>query len=672
MRTLMHVSAVLALTVTACDKKEEITEPGPELRRFENCSETQDYLAEVMLNAALQYQYSYYWGWGVDDVSIEAGSDESGSNSGPSDYSTTNVQEEGVDEIDLVKSDGQYIYVAQDKGVHIVDSWPVEESHKLATINLEGWARGLFLKEDKLVVFEHIYNNGIDGFNSYGNIRINVIDISDRSNPAILKQIDIDGYLADGRMIGEDVYAVVNHWSSLPQELWELVYNSSIELPEVNWNLSDEELEADIAQKRAEATEMLREPIQELAQNVDIDEILPKWRLGSEQEVESIHSCENLYRPSQVSQFNVLSLVHLDLEEDTANAQGLLSEGWTIYASQENLYVAQSGQWWWWGFGDTDMNSHIHKFSLNAGEEPSYSASGSVPGWLYDQFAMSEYEGHLRVASTDFDWWSGSSDNDNDAGNNITILRDDAKGTLRETGSIHGIAPGERIFASRMMGHRGYMVTFRQVDPLYTLDLSDPTDPHVVGELKIPGYSAYLHPINENYLLAVGMDGEDDGTLNGLAINLFDVSDFSDPKLKYQHTLNSEGWSWSESLWDHHAFTFHRDVLSIPAYSWNYDNEEGYEYFSGIMSFAIDAESGIEEIGRVDHSSLISGSECLYENWYGEYYEGCDAWYYRPYVRRSLYIEDNVFSLSNYGLKVTDLIMPDDEIAEVLFYPVSE
>jgi uncharacterized secreted protein with C-terminal beta-propeller domain len=368
-----------------------------------------------------------------------------------------------------------------------------------------------------------------------------------------------------------------------------------------------------------------------------------------------------------------LSVLHLDIEEDEINAQGLISDGWTVYASRENLYIAQSGRWWWWGWGEVDMSSHIHKFSLTAGQAPTYSASGSVPGWLYDQFAMSEYDDHLRVASTDYDWWMGSSEEGaSQAGNNITVLYDDGKKTLQEKGSITGIAPGERIFASRMMEEEGYMVTFRQVDPLYTIDLSDHSNPRIMGELKIPGYSAYLHPIDENHLLAVGMDGTEDGTLTGLAINLFDVSDFSNPQLMFQHTLTSEGWSWSESLWDHHAFTFHRGVLTIPAYSWNYSEDEGYDLFSGTLSFAVDLDEGITEIGRVDHASLISGSQCLYEIWYGEYYNDCNSWYYQPYVRRSLYIEDNLFSLSNYGLKVNNLNNPAEEITDVLFYPAAE
>ena len=660
------ISTILALS--ACSfGKEEVQEASVELRRFEDCSEAQEFLSDVMLNTALEYRYGYGW-WG-DDVAMDASVSESSEDASdsPSDYTTTNVQEEGVDELDVVKTDGEYIYVAQDKGVHIVDSWPVEEAHKLASIEFSGWVRGLFLYGEQIVVLSS-GSNQVSGFEGYGYGVITVVDISDRTAPQIVKTYEIEGNLSDARLIDGDLYTIMNHYTSFPPEFWDVMYNDDLELPDANWNLDGAALEADLDSKREEARALLEPILDDLAASLDIAQMLPKWRYNGV--VENLHSCEGLYRPGNVSRFNVLSLLHLDLEEDTMNAQGLVSDGWTVYASRENLYVAQSGRWWWWGWGEVDMSSHIHKFDLNGGEAPSYAASGSVPGWLYDQFAMSEYDGHLRVASTDYDWWMGSSEEEeSQAGNNITVLHDNGLRGLSTVGQISGIAPGERIFASRMMGDEGYMVTFRQVDPLYTLDLSDHSDPKVVGELKIPGYSAYLHPIDEQHLLAVGMDGEDDGTINGLAINLFDVSDFSNPQLAFQHTLNEEGWSWSESLWDHHAFTFHRGVLTIPAYSWNYSEEEGYELFSGTISFSVDIEEGITEIGRVDHASLINDSQCLYEIWYGDYYDDCNSWYYQPYVRRSLYIEDNLFSLSNYGLKVNDLNNPAENITDVLFYP---
>ena len=662
------LSLVTALTLgMACDGQERITFEGPELRQFESCSQTQDYLAEVMLNTALEHRYGM--GWGMLESTPDAAANE-GDSSGPSDYTTTNVQEEGVDEVDLVKTDGEYIYVGQDKGFHIVDSWPVEEAHKLATIEFSGWIRGIFLHGDRIVVLS-TGNEEIPGFDNYSHAKISIVDISTKENPQIVKEYALEGWLGDARMIDGDIYAIANHYSYLPEEFWDFIYEGDIELPEVDWHLEGDEFTQDLEEKREQARELLREPIKQLAREIDVQDIFPKWKNG--EQVQDLYSCEEIFRPGNASRFNVLSLLHVDLEEDTMTAQGLMAEGWTVYSSKENFYIAQSGRWWWWGWGDVDMNSHIHKFALNGGEKPTYEASGAVSGWLYDQFAMSEYDGHLRVASTDFDWWMGSSEEDStQAGNNVTVLYDDGKGTLQKKGEITGIAPGERIFANRMMGEQGYMVTFRQVDPLYTLDLSDHSNPKVIGELKIPGYSAYLHPIDENHLLAVGMDGEEDGTLTGLAINIFDVSDFENPTLKYQHVLESDGWSWSESLWDHHAFTFHRDVLTIPAYSWNYSEDEGYDLFSGVLSFSIDTSVGIEEIGRVDHSSLLSESQCLYEIWYGDYYNDCNNWYYQPYVRRSLYIEDNLFSLSNYGLKVNDLYDPSQEITDVLFYPEAE
>ena len=184
-----NLSLILALSLgMGCDTKEEINIESPELRQFESCTQTQDYLAEVMLNTALEYRYGM--GWGVDDATAEADSSNEGGDSGPSDYTTTNVQEEGVDEVDLVKTDGEYIYVGQDKGLHIVDSWPVEEAHKLASLDFSGWVRGIFLHNDQIVVLSS-GNEEIEGFNSYNHAKISVVDISTKTEPRIVKEYDI-------------------------------------------------------------------------------------------------------------------------------------------------------------------------------------------------------------------------------------------------------------------------------------------------------------------------------------------------------------------------------------------------------------------------------------------------------------------------------------------------
>ena len=665
-------SALLFLSALACNttKQTELipTNPEPILLPFQDCADTQSYLADVVLNQVLSYKYGNY-GWGIMDAESDASADNGSTESGPSDYTTTNTQEEGVDEIDLVKTDGQYIYVAQDRALHIVDSWPIEDASKVASLEFDGWSNGIFLNGDTIILSTQVYDSDFYG------TRFEFIDITDRSNPTITRSIDISGYQADARMIENDLYFVLNHWLDLPTEAWELAWDDSLGLPEVDWNLEGDALDADIESKRLQASIILEPMIGTMVQEWDPNLIFPLWRdsdgIG---EFIPMYNCDEVYHPAAIAQYNMLSLMHVDLDANTVDNTGLMSNGWTIYASQDNLYVAQSSRWWWWGWGDLSLDTHIHKFALNAGTGPEYVASGAVSGWIYDQFAMSEFDGHLRVASTEIDWWWWSN-TDEDAGNNVTILQDDGAGLLQETGSVTGIAPGEQIRAVRMMGEKGYVVTFEQTDPLFTIDLSDHSNPIVVGELIIPGFSTYLHPVGADHLLSVGMAGEMDGTITGMAINIFDVSDFANPQLTHQFEITDQdsGWSWSEALWEHHAFTFHRDVLTIPAYRSSYiideDGNYDYNYFSGTLAFGIDLEEGILDIGEVDHHPLVEESECLYSLYYDYEDSVCDDWGWYANVRRNVYIEDNLFSISNYGIRINDLNDPSISIKDILFYP---
>jgi uncharacterized secreted protein with C-terminal beta-propeller domain len=292
------------------------------------------------------------------------------------------------------------------------------------------------------------------------------------------------------------------------------------------------------------------------------------------------------------------------------------------------------------------MTTAIHKFELvpTLPEPVRYAASGEIDGWLLDQFALSEHEGFLRVASTEFDWWWGSTEDEEQA-SSVTVLADDNAGNLREVGHVGGLGPGERIFAVRFMGEKGYVVTFEQIDPLFTLDLSDPYFPKVVGELEVTGFSSYLHPIDDGWLLAIGQEADEDGRTIGLAVSIFDVRDFADPQLAHRYLIENDEntWSWSEALHDHHAFTYHRGVLSIPAYI---SGEDGR--FSGLLVLRADPENGIWALGRIDHQDLS--------------HEDHHAW-----MRRSVYIEDAIYSLSSAGVKVNSLENPEVEIASVPF-----
>lgn len=691
---MLPATSVALLGLVACgdtehggqeqDAQEEVTSSEFALRPFESCQDLNDHMSNVVLETMLEARYGDGYGrGGFDDLESAPNSDADSGDGGqgaPEDYTGTNNQEEGVDEADLVKTDGTHIYVAQGDKLSIIQSWPAQETALVAELELGAYASQLFVHEDRALVFSYIYNHeegALDGFNlrSYGGTRISLVDISDREHPTLLREIDVEGYMVNGRMIGGDAYVVLNSYFGLPEEMWQLLWSDDLNLPEMDWEASPSAKQA----IRDQARRILAPRVQQLVAQQPVDSWLPRMRdrAAGEQgaRIETLMGCDQVYRPANVSQFGMLNLMRIDMEDDAAPtaSTGLLANGWQVYASQDNLYVALSSSWWWWGWGSWDVETHIHKFSL--GETPRYEASGAVDGWLLNQFSMSEYDGYLRVATTDFrNWWGPEEDSDAEPevpANNVFVL-DQKQGSLETVGQVRGIAPGEQIFAVRMMGPKGYVVTFEQTDPLFTVDLSDPYQPAVVGELHIPGFSNYLHPMGEDHLLAVGRAGDDEGNLRGVQVQIFDVSDFAHPALAHQFELgeDSHGWSWSEAQWDHHAFTFHNSVLSFPLSLYNYDEgADHYDYFSGLVVLDVDAQEGISEIGRVDHSDLALRQACPYEGSDRRYCEDFYGYSWNAQMRRSIYIEGNLYSLSQVGLKVSPLDSPEDTMAEVMLVP---
>ena len=225
---LIISSSLAAAALSGCGlfNKDVDENSSAKLYQFEDCKGVQDYIGEAMLNQILNAYYPYYHEMMMfEDAEPEAGSDSnSSSEESPSDFSETNVQEEGVDEMDMVKTDGSFIYYAQQNRLHIVDSWPAEEANKVASVKIEGYARGLFLNGEKLVVMSWV-NSGT---------RLEVFDISDRSNPTVLRSLDLEGYIADARMIESDVYLALNNYLDLPHSIWEIVQDNRDRLPEMS------------------------------------------------------------------------------------------------------------------------------------------------------------------------------------------------------------------------------------------------------------------------------------------------------------------------------------------------------------------------------------------------------------------------------------------------------
>jgi hypothetical protein len=265
---------------------------------------------------------------------------------------------------------------------------------------------------------------------------------------------------------------------------------------------------------------------------------------------------------------------------------------------------------------------------------------------LLTPWALDEHEGHLRVATADLE-----------RGTNLFALGVAPKGGLLPlVGALRSVAPGETMRAVRYDGDRAWLITFEQVDPLFTLDLSEPRDPRIAGELVIPGFSAYLHPFDGDRLLGVGMAGTADGRLTGVDVSLFDIADPAAPKQMDELVIAESGWSESEILWDPHAFTFFDGVAAIPvqAYTEVWDTggrEVAPVPFSGLVVVDVDRVGTLTELGRVDHADLVDASM------------GSSL----PRMRRSVVIEDVLYSMSDAGVKASVLRDPSTEIARVPF-----
>jgi hypothetical protein len=312
----------------------------------------------------------------------------------------------------------------------------------------------------------------------------------------------------------------------------------------------------------------------------------------------------------------LLTVYTVDLAEGlpSVDADAVFTNGDTVYASPSSLFVATQR----WDDGSIGTTTSIHRFDISHPDRTAYAASGAVPGSLLNQFSLSEDKGVLRVATT-LGWGP-------EAESKVTTLGEDG-GHLLQRGQVGGLGHGERIYAVRFIGDTGYVVTFRQTDPLYTLDLSDPEHPRVRGELKIPGYSAYLHPVGDDLLLGVGQDATDQGRVQGLQLSLFDVSDLARP-VRLQKARLADRWSQSTAEWDHHAFLWWpaTNLAVLPVDS---------EGFHGAAGFTVDRARGIAELGRITHDGV--GGRIT------------------PSVQRAVVAGGRLFTISEYGVKASGL-----------------
>jgi hypothetical protein len=470
-------------------------------------------------------------------MAAAAAEESSGAPTSGGGFSTTNTQEVGVDEGDTVETDGRSVFVASPDGVRIVD---VASVQVVATLDLPQGGHELLLDDpsDRLLVVTRSWNMGEETV-------VSLYDVADPSTPTLVRRSHLEGSLSASRSVDGVARLVLT--SSLATRL-PFVYPDQFGLDE------DRALEAN----------------QRVIAESSIDDWMPRAfdenGDGSFGEMWEPLDCRSVAAPTDFAGLGISWLATIDLRAGTSpvGAAGVVSQGGTVYSSASNLYLATT-VWDWTNSTNTAPvddapPTTIHQFALDPTGAATYVASGEVEGTLLNQFSMSELDGDLRVATTVNDW-NGSRPSESF----VQVLRPDG-GELTTIGKVGGLGLTEQIYAVRFLGTQAYVVTFRQTDPLYVIDLADPTAPRLAGELKIPGYSAYLHPVGDGLLLGVGQDATEGGRTIGTQLSLFDVRDPSNPQRI--STLMIGGWSDAE--WDHHAFLYWPEdgTIVIPSSPW--------------------------------------------------------------------------------------------------------
>ncbi|MFA6039110.1 MAG: beta-propeller domain-containing protein [Candidatus Peribacteraceae bacterium] len=531
---------------------------------------------------------------------------ESGAGGSDGDYSRTNVQVEGVDEADIVKSDGTYLYIVSRNKVRIVKAVPGNTMKEMGSI-FDGDSNfspaELYIDGNRLVVVGSswsqtdpaVMEKRIGGIiPPYWNpslAQVRIFNVADKAKPVLERKVSFEGSSVSTRMIGHKLYFVVNQpmrW--LPQPL---------------------------------------------TKPTDAD-VLPSFQDSRTGDASApVVRCGEVMILPHVPSPEYLTVAVIDTASPSTEVQRetVLGNAQNIYASLQNLYVATTQWVYYWNSGVEDSikapddgnyeKTNLYRFAFTA-DGIELKAQGSVPGHILNQFSMDEHENTFRIATTKGELWNEQ----RPATNNLYVLNQ----SLETAGKIEDIAPGERIYSVRFMGDRAYMVTFRNTDPLFVISTADPRNPRILGQLKIPGYSDYLHPYDENHLIGFGKDTEeskdraDFAWYQGMKLAVFDVTDVANPREMHKEIIGDRGTD-SPLLSNHKALLFdkERNLLAFPVTVYEISESEkakndpgsyGQPVFQGAYVYDFTLSGGFKLKGTISHFTQDQMQK-MGDVWYG-------------------------------------------------------
>ncbi|NJD51711.1 MAG: copper amine oxidase [Candidatus Methanoperedens sp.] len=587
-------------------------------------------------------------------------------------YSKTNIQVEGVDEADFVKNDGKYIYVIAQNRLVILDAFPASESKILSSTLIEGRPKDIFVNGDRLLIFiedtDTVY--GIPEYDYMPRPRDTmktvalVYDISNRKNPGEVANYSVSGSYFQSRMIGDNVYFIAKDQVYYYNDFVDMPVirkgSARIMAPDVYYfdNPEQNYVFHTIASINIKKTDSINaktfmmgysDNLYVSRNNIYITyrKNMPVLYYESQREERFYEVVLPLLPQDARNKINEIKNSNLGQHEKWDKISSILEDTFNRMTEKEKQQYQE------------DVRKAVEEYEIKLAQEREktviqkigiengaieYKTKGEVPGSLLNQFSMDESGDYFRVATTSQFW----TQNSNTQYNNVYVLDSD----LKIAGKLEKIAQDERIYSTRFIGDRLYMVTFKRMDPLFVIDLKDPGKPQVLGQLKIPGFSDYLHPYDENHIIGVGKETAENEwggvSIKGVKVSLFDVSDVNNPKQIDTYEIGKAGTD-SEALRDHKAFLFDKkkNLLVIPirevTEKGQFDSRYGYsreKVWQGAYVFDL-TPNGFKLKGKISH----------FDDFEEQYY----YWNSPGAVRRSLFMDDVLYTISARKVMMNDL-----------------